>query len=417
MNTSKPIFISLSPNVERDDILLALKLVFQPWKWKKGRAIKLLENKFKKYLNTKYAFAFNSGRSAFLAILDALGLEKNDQVLIQAFTCNAVVNPIIWSGLKPIYIDIEKQTLNIEPRNLEKKIGPKSRVVLVQHTFGLPADMDRISEICRQNNLILIEDCAHSLGATYKGRKIGTFGKAAFFSLGRDKVISSVYGGMAVTNEPVLADKINAFQENCSDSSYCWVLQQLWHLILTKAIAMPLYQFFGFGRYILIGLQKLKIISKAVSKEEKQGRQPKYFPQKMPNALAVLGFNQFEKLERFNEHRNMLAMFYTQKLADSNFSLALKQEGRIYMRYPILNKNGNTDKCLNIFRKHNIFLDDGWRKKVIVPPDTEQKKMGYLDSSCPIAEQVANSIINLPTHINIRKRQAQKIIDFIETVK
>lgn len=417
MNTSKPIFISLSPNTEKDDVLLALKLIFQPWKWKKGRAVELLENKFKKYLNAKNAFAFNSGRTAFLAILHALGLGKGDEILLQAFTCNAVVNPIIWSGLKPIYVDIEKQTLSIDQQDLERKITSKSRVVLVQHTFGLPADMDRISEICQKHNLILIEDCAHSLGATYKGRKVGTFGKAAFFSLGRDKVISSVYGGMAVTNDSVLAGKIKTFQENCPKPFRCWILQQLLHPILTKAVVMPFYRFFGFGKYILVGLQKLKIISKAVTEKEKRGKQPEYFPQKMSNALAVLGLNQFKKLERFNKHRNILARFYDKELSDSDFALPLKQEGRIYMRYPVLVKNNDTDKYLNMLRKHNVFLDDGWRKKVIVPPDTEQKKMGYLGSSCPVAEEVANSIMNLPTHINITKNQAQKIKNLLRDLK
>ena len=114
----KPIFISLSPNVEKDDIEEAFKLIFRPWKWKTNCKLqnsncKLLENRFKEYLGIKYAFSFNSGRSAFLAILKNLGLEKGDEILLQAFTCNAAVNPIIASGLVPVFVDIEKETLNI----------------------------------------------------------------------------------------------------------------------------------------------------------------------------------------------------------------------------------------------------------------------------------------------------------------
>jgi len=145
----KPIFISLSPNVQKDDVWLAFKLIFMPWKWKKGRDSAALEEKFRNYSGVNNSFAFNSGRSAFMAILKSLELEKGSEVLLQAFTCNAAVNPIIWSGLKPVFVDIEKETLNMNSADLEKKITPDSRAVLVQHTFGFPAKIDEISGICQ----------------------------------------------------------------------------------------------------------------------------------------------------------------------------------------------------------------------------------------------------------------------------
>src|SRR4030043_137246 len=109
MNSLKPISISLSPNTEKDDIWLAFKLIFQPWHWTKGESIKKLEDEFKKYLGVKHAVSFNSGRSALMAILESLGLQKNDEVLLQAFTCNAASNPVIWSGLRPIYVDCDEK--------------------------------------------------------------------------------------------------------------------------------------------------------------------------------------------------------------------------------------------------------------------------------------------------------------------
>ncbi len=105
MGLIKPITISLSPNVQKDDIWLAFRLLFQCWKWKKGKAIEELENQFKEYLGVKYAFAFNSGRTSLMAILKGFGLEKGSEVLLQAFTCNAAVNPVLWNGLKPVYVD------------------------------------------------------------------------------------------------------------------------------------------------------------------------------------------------------------------------------------------------------------------------------------------------------------------------
>ncbi len=184
----KPISISLSPNTEKDDIRLAFLLKFQPWKWKEGKEVVDLEDEFKKYLGVNHAISFNSGRSSLMAILDSLGLEKGSEILLQAFTCNAVPNPIIWAGLKPVYVDVNEQTFNIDPEDLRKKItlrqaqGGHPRAVIVQHTFGLPAYMDEIIRICQENNLILIEDCAHSLGAEYRGKKVGTIGRISFFS-------------------------------------------------------------------------------------------------------------------------------------------------------------------------------------------------------------------------------------------
>ncbi|MEI7425017.1 MAG: DegT/DnrJ/EryC1/StrS family aminotransferase, partial [Candidatus Staskawiczbacteria bacterium] len=203
-----PISISLSPNVEKDDLRLALNLIIRPWLWKRGKAIKELESEFKKYLGVKYAFSFNSGRSSFFAILKSLNLQDNDEVLLQAFTCNAVPNPILWVKLKPVYVDCNMDDFNIDPVDLESKITTKTRVVVVQHTFGLPANMDVIRGICGAYNLILIEDCAHSLGAEFNGLKVGSHSKASFFSFSRDKIISSIYGGMATTNDDVIAKEL-----------------------------------------------------------------------------------------------------------------------------------------------------------------------------------------------------------------
>jgi len=381
MNLFRPILISLSPNTKKDDIWLAFKLVFKPWKWKKGKEIERLEKEFREYLDVKHAISFNSGRSAFLALLKSLNLKQGDEVLLQAFTCNAAVNPIFWAGLKPVYVECNEKTLNIDIEDLKRKIthstgswqAPKSRAVVVQHTFGLPANMDEVLKICKENNLILIEDCAHSLGAKYRDKKVGTFGKAAFFSFGRDKIISSVY------------------------------------------VILPLYGFFELGRWVLLFFQKTKVLSKAVHKKEKQGRQPSYIPKKMPNALAILALNQFKKLEKIISHQKEIAKLYDESLKDKRFTLPQESSGRIYMRYPVLIEGYETDEILKKARKKKIFLDDGWRKTPIVPPDTDQEKMGYIFGSCPKAEKVAKTILNLPTHINISKKQAQKIRDFLKT--
>lgn len=417
----KPIFTSLSPNTEKDDVWLAFKLLFQPWLWKESAKSSFqnikLEEKFRKYLGVQYAFSFNSGRVGLMAILDALDVKGGDEVLLQAFTCNAAVNPILGRGARPVFIDIDN-TINLDPEDLERKITKKSKAVIVQHTFGWPAKIEEILKIARRNHLFLIEDCAHSLGAKVKGKLCGTFGDAAFFSFGRDKIISSVYGGIAVSNNRIIGEKIKRFWEKISYPSSFWIFQQLLHPVLTNYLILPGYGMHpNLGRILLGGFHKLLLLSKSVHKKEKKGRIPDYFPKKLPLALAILALNQFKKLERFNEHRRRIANFYKEELADTGFVLPLSKTQKdilpVFMRYPIL-VNFDTDKFLEELQKYRVFLNDGWRKTPVVPSDTDLSKVKYTPGNCPSAEKMARDIINLPTHINISETAAKKIVNLLK---
>jgi len=416
----KPISISLSPNTERDDILLALKLLFSPWSWKRGPAVQKLEKEFKKYLGVKYSFAFNSGRSAFLAILNSLNLPKKSEVLLQAFTCNASVNPIIWAGFSPVFVDCNEKTFNIDIDDLKRKISQKSKIIVVQHTFGTPAEIEKVLAIMRQElkegkKLILIEDCAHSLGAHYttsSGSKkmVGTFGKASFFSFSRDKIISSIYGGLVVTNDDKLAEKIREFQKKIKYPSYFWIFQQLLHPLLMNWIILPTYSIFG--KYLLVVLQYLRLLSKAVHQKEKKGKMPNYFPKKMPNALAVLALNQFRKIEKFNKHREKIAQLYFQKLKKSSFGLP--ENRGVFLRFTL--KNPNAHQIIKKAWKKNLLIGD-WYTSPIAPDDTKLEKINYKIGSCPKAEKLAKTTFNLPTHINISEKKAEKIVEFLLKLK
>ncbi len=233
MNPFKPISISLSPNTEKEDVLLVLKLLFQPHRWQKKlpearpRATEI-EEEFKKYFGVKYAISFNGGRAGLMAILAAMEIKSRDEVLLQGFTCNSAVNPILNRGAKPVFVDIDS-TLNLNPEDLKKKITPKSKAVMIQHTFGWPAQIEEILKIAKGGapNLYLIEDCAHALGAKYQGKFCGTFGDAAFFSFGRDKIISSVFGGMVITNNEKMGERIKKFRDKLDYPSNFWIFQQL----------------------------------------------------------------------------------------------------------------------------------------------------------------------------------------------
>jgi len=398
MPLGKPLSISLSPNVEQDDVFLALKLLFQPWKWKHGKAAQNFEQNFARYLGVKYAFSFNSGRSALFAILKALDLPQGSNVGLQAFTCNAVPNPILWAGLNPVYVDCGDD-FNAQPEQFTEK------VIIVQHTFGLSAQVDTVPQ-----GVTVIEDCAHALGADLPTGKVGTFGKAAFFSFSRDKVISSVYGGMAVTNDDAIGKKLEQLQKEFGMPSNFWTRQQIMHPILLHFVILPLYNFINLGKLFLIGSQWLHVLSKAVSWQEKRGVRPEYFPKALPNALAIMAQHQFEKLEEFNSHRKKIAEFYFEELTGTQFILPAR-EG-IFLRFPIQHPKAH-EILYEAWHTENMLLGD-WYRQAIDPHDTKLEEMKYKPGMCPNAEYLAKRTLNLPTHINISMKDAERIVHFLK---
>lgn len=417
MKDFKPISISLSPNVEKDDVKLALNLVLRPWLWRRGKQVEILEEEFRKYLGVKYAVAFNSGRSSFYAILKSFGFERGSEILIQAFTCNAVPNPILWADLSPVYVDCNESDFNINAEDLRKKITAKSKAVVVQHTFGSPANLDEIRLICSENNLILIEDCAHSLGAEFKGQKVGSESRAAFFSFSRDKIISSVYGGMAVTNDEKIGKELGRLKKEFGTPSLCWTWQQIWHPVLLHYFILPIYSFLDLGKIFLVLSQALHVLSKAVSWKEKQGQKPDYFPKAMPNAIAAMALNQFSKLEKFNHHREKVAELYYKELAGTSFQLPPKTDDakNVFLRFTVKHKNAH-DIIYKAWHKRNILLGD-WYTTPIAPFDTKVETVKYKPGSCKSAEYLAKRTLNLPTHINIKKADVDRIVNFLKNFK
>ena len=417
LKNAKPVSISLSPNAERDDVALALKLIFQPWKWKKGKAIEKIEEEFKKYQGAKYAVSFNSGRSSFYAILKSLNLPAGSEILLQAFTCNAVPNPILWAGLTPIFVDCDENNFNIDIEDLKSKITKNSKAVVVQHTFGLPALMEEILKICQENNLILIEDCAHSLGAEYDNKRVGTFGKVAFFSFSRDKVISSVYGGMAVTNDEKIGEALRQAQCKMGFPNLFWIFQQLLHPVLLNYIVLPVYNFLDLGKIVLIFSQWTHVLSKAVHWKEKRGKMPDYFPRAFPNALAILAINQFEKLDRFYRHRRKISEIYYNALKNGKFEVFEELNPQYldsikgkhsYLRFTVKHKKAH-EIIYESWHKENILVGD-WYTSPVAPFDTKLDKVGYKKGTCPKAERLSDITFNLPTHIGITPETASRIL-------
>lgn len=413
----KPIFVSVSPNVQKDDVFSALKLLFSPWRWIKGEAPRKLIEEIKNYFGIKSVFVFDSGRTSLYAILSSVGLKEGDDVLVQALTCVAAVNPILWVGAKPVYVDIEEKTFNMSPDDLKKKITLKSRAIIIQHTFGMPGKLDEIIPIARKNNLIIIEDCAHALGAVYKNKKVGVFGDAAFFSFGRYKIISSVFGGAAATNNPEIAENLKKFYEKCGYPARFWIFQQLFHPIFLSVVK-PFYNFFSLGKIAVVAAKKLKLLSLTVYSEEKSGGRPGFGSSRMPNCLAVLGLKQFKKLENFNRRRLEIVQFYIKSFrGDKNIRLPeiFSHTAPAFLVFPVQVKNNDLAyKLIGFARKNGIYLENWPAKKVVGPKGTDLKKLCYVDGSCPVAESVALRTVVLPTNPNTGLKDAGRVVEIIK---
>lgn len=391
----KVISCAFSPNTEPDDVWLALRTVLAPWTWREGPSVEKVERWFRNYFSVQSVVSFNSGRSALFAILKAFDIGEGDEVLIQAFTCVAVPDAVIWTGARTVFIDID-ETLNIDSTQVEKNITKRTKAIIVQHTFGIPAKVDKIASIAKRHNIILLEDCAHSLGATVNGQKVGTFGDAAFFSFGRDKVVSSVWGGVAIINNKSKIRQANInlrkFQKTLPLPGHLWIFQQLLHPIVFPII-LRLYDVI-IGKVLLVLFQRLRLLSVPVYPAEKTGGRPNGFPAKFPNALAKLAFHQLQKLERFNEQRKNVTRMYIEKLHSTTSIVP----GAIYLRFPFL--VDTRDAVLKRARKQGIVLGN-WYHNTIDPVGVDFSAIGYREGSCPKAEETARHIVNLPTRISI----------------
>ena len=159
-----------------------------------------LEKEFAKYCGAKYALATSSGTASLVSSILALGLQPGDEVIVPAYTFVASYSALIFPGIVPVLAEID-ESLTLDPNDIEHRITPKTKAIMPVHMLGNPSNMDRIMEIAKKHNLLVIEDACQAAGASYKGKKIGTIGNIGAFSLNIFKTINTGDGGLVVTND------------------------------------------------------------------------------------------------------------------------------------------------------------------------------------------------------------------------
>jgi len=183
----------------------------------KGKYVKEFEEKFAALFGVKYGIAVSSGTDAdaiACAVLYDFGAKRGDEIIVPALSFVATGNAVLQTGMRPVFVDIERETLNIDPKQIEQAITPQTRAIMPVHLMGKPAAMDEIMSIARKHKLYVIEDAAEAHGAQYKGKTIGAMGEMACFSLYAAHIVTTIEGGMIITNNEKMADAARSLRNH-----------------------------------------------------------------------------------------------------------------------------------------------------------------------------------------------------------
>lgn len=357
--------------------LEAIKKVFDSSWLTYGPKNQEFEEKFAQYIGTKYAVSLNSCASALFAVIKSLNIKN--EVILPSFTFVASANAIATAGAKPVFADINYQTGNIDPKEIEKKITSKTQAIMPVHFAGQSCKMDEIKKIAEKYKLYLIEDSAEAVGAEYNRKKTGSFGIGCF-SFFPTKNLTTGEGGMITTNDKNLIEKIKTLIGHGIPKMTNQRLKEKkpWH----RSAIMPGYNF------------------------------------RMSNILATIGVEQMKKLDRMNALRRKNANYLNQRLKNIeqiDLPIEIPQAKHVYQMYTIKLKKGNRDALIKKLKRKGIEASVHFDPPVHLQ-SYYQKTYGYQKGDLPITEKLSRSIITLPMFPNMTKQQLDYIINNIKEI-
>jgi len=322
-----------------------------------GPRVKAFEDGFAEMCGTKYAIATSSGTTALHLALLANGIGAGDEVITSAFTFIASANSILFTRARPVFVDIDPRTFNLNAELIEAAITPKTKAIMPVHLYGLACDMDSIVRIAEKHNLVIIEDACQSHGADNKNKKVGSFGTGAF-SLYPTKNITSGEGGMITTNDPVIDEK-------------CRVLRQ--HGMRVRYYHDELgYNF------------------------------------RMTDIHAAIGLAQLQKLNKFNAQRQANAKMLSENLKGVDVPYVPDKQTHVFHQYTVQVPDGKRDALRTHLQEHGVSSE------IYYPVPIHQQSfyisdLGYKDS-LPETERAALEVLSLPVHVGLSASDLETII-------
>lgn len=348
-----------------------------------GKKTILFEEMFKNYIGCKHALAVNSCTSALHLSLVCAGIKAGDEVITTPFTFVATANVIVHQGAKPVLVDIQPDTYNLDPAKIEEKITKKTKAIIPVHYGGHPCDMDEILKIAKKHNLIVIEDAAHAVGASYKGKKIGTIGDFTCFSFYANKNLTTAEGGMITTNNSEWAKKLKTMRLH-GISANAW------------------------NRYSSEGSWFYDVLYAG-------------YKYNMNDVLAAIGIQQLKKFERMQKRRNEIAKRYNEGFKDT--PELILPAARTYVEhawhlYPVRLKDGTLKISRNEFiselKKENIGTSVHF-----IPVHMHQyykKTFGFKEGELPVAENAYRQIISLPIFPSMTDSDINDVLSAVKKI-
>ena len=328
-----------------------------------GPKVQEFEQAFTKYIGTKRAVAVNSGTSGLFLCISALGIEPGDEVITTPFTFIASVTPIMMAGAKPVFVDIDPNSLNIDHTKIESSITEKTKAILPVEVFGNPDGFDKICEIAGKHNLTVIEDSCEALGSTLNGKKAGTFGTMSVFGFYPNKQITTGEGGMILTDNDNLADICVSLRNQGRNKTGSWLAHDRLG-----------YNF------------------------------------RLSDINCALGITQLSRIEEIKAKRKQVARWYQEMLSDEErLILPTEADGCdiswfVYVVRLVDSFNlEHRDRILEKMEKQNIQASNYFPPVHLQPFMVE--KFGYKPGDFPVTESLSKSTIALPFYNNLTKDQ------------
>ncbi|MFF2178487.1 UDP-4-amino-4,6-dideoxy-N-acetyl-beta-L-altrosamine transaminase [Lysinibacillus sp. NPDC058147] len=360
--------------IDEEDIQAVVDVLRSPF-LTTGPKIAEFERTVADYVGAKYAVAFSNGTAALHGACYAADIGEGDEVITSPITFAASANCVRYMNGTVVYADIDEKTYNINVKEVEKNITSKTKAIIPVDFTGQPADMDPIMELAKKHNLIVIEDGAHSLGATYKGRKVGTFADMTMFSFHPVKPVTTAEGGVIVTDNEEYYKKMLKFRSHGIEQTPFAQEQGDWYYEMTDL---------GYN-YRITDLQ------------------------------AALGISQMKKLDIFIAKRRELVTMYNELLADVEgitipYQLPNTESG-CHLYSVQLSNHVDRKKVFELMRKENVGVHVHYMPVYWHP---YYQKLGYKKGLCPKAEKWYENALTLPLHTYLSHVDIIKIVRMIK---